>query len=260
MKVTLSQAADVTGKSVTTLRKAIKNGVISASRQGNNKKSAFEIDVSELLRVFPQKNTIGLSLEQGSDTSIFSSDNSLNQGEAVELAVLRERTKHHEQRIQDLKDQLSEAKQQAEDFKQKFLDSDTKLLGVLQTITPTLVAKNTNHSDQLDEQNNNASSTSTNDRLKEDLKKPFRLSSIYRCDPDPRASANKTGECINETEEPLLDDPEHEDAVVENIFEGVSENAAKTAAMQVTEKQTETQKKMQSKIDELRKILDRTRK
>jgi hypothetical protein len=30
--------------------------------------------------------------------------------------------------------------------------------------------------------------------------------------------------------------------------------------MQVTEKQTETQKKMQSKIDELRKILDRTRK
>ena len=260
MKVTLSQAADVTGKSVTTLRKAIKNGVISASRQGNNKKSAFEIDVSELLRVFPQKNTVGLSLEQGSAASIFSSDNSLNQGEAVELAVLRERTKHHEQRIQDLKDQLSEAKQQAEDFKQKFLDSDTKLLGVLQTITPTLVAKNTNHSDQLDEHNNNASSTSTNDRLKEDLKKPVRLSSIYRCDPDPRASANKTAECINETEEPLLDDPEHEDAVVENIFEGVSENAAKTAAMQVTEKQTETQKKMQSKIDELRKILDRTRK
>ena len=260
MKVTLSQAADMAGKSVTSLRKAIKDGVISASRQGNNKNSAFQIDVSELLRVFPEKNTVKLSLEKGSAATIFPSDNSLNQGDAVELAVLRERMRHHEQRIQDLKDQLYEAKQQAEDFKQRFLESDTKLLGVLQTITPTSVTKNTKYSDQLDEQNNKTLSPSTNDRLKEDLKKPLRLSSIYRCDPDPRASANKTAECINETEEPLLDDPEQEDAVVENIFEGVSENAAKTAAMQVTEKQTETQKKMQSKIDELRKILDRTRK
>ena len=256
MKVTLSQAADVTGKSVTTLRKAIKNGVISASRQGNNKKSAFEIDVSELLRVFPQKNTVGLSLEQGSAASIFSSDNSLNQGEAVELAVLRERTKHHEQRIRDLKDQLSEAKQQAEDFKQKFLDSDTKLLGVLQTITPTLVAKNTNHSDQLDEQNNNASSTSTDDRLKVNQKKPFRLSYIYRCDPDPRASANKTADYIKKKEEPLLDDPEHEEAVVENIFVAVSDDKVTEVDNKIPEKQTESQKNIQSKIDELRRILD----
>ena len=55
MKVTLSQAADMAGKSVTSLRKAIKDGVISASRQGNNKNSAIQIDVSELLRVFPEK-------------------------------------------------------------------------------------------------------------------------------------------------------------------------------------------------------------
>ena len=259
MKVTLSQAADMTGKSVTSLRKAIKDGVISASRQGNNKNSAFQIDVSELLRVFPEKNTVKLSLEKGSAATIFSSDNSLNQGDAVELAVLRERMRHHEQRIQDLKDQLYEAKQQAEDFKQRFLDSDTKLLGVLQTISPTSVTKNTKYSDQIDDENNNASSTSTNDRLKEDLKKPFRLSSIYRCDPDLRASANKTAECIKKTQEPLLDDPEHEEAVAENIFVAVSDDKVAEVDNKIPEKQTESQKNIQSKIDELRRILDRVR-
>ena len=256
MKVTLSHAADMTGKSVTSLRKAIKDGVISASRQGNNKNSAFQIDVSELLRVFPEKNTVKLSLEKGSAATIFSSDNSLNQGDAVELAVLRERMRHHEQRIQDLKDQLYEAKQQAEDFKQRFLESDTKLLGVLQTITPTSVTKNTKYSDQLDEQNKKTLSI---DSLKVNQKKPFRLSYIYRCDPDPRASANKTADHIKKKEETLLDDPEHEEAVVENIFVAVSDDKVTEVDNKIPEKQTESQKNIQSKIDELRRILDRVR-
>jgi hypothetical protein len=256
MKVTLSHAADMTGKSVTSLRKAIKDGVISASRQGNNKNSAFQIDVSELIRVFPEKNTVKLSLEKGSAATIFSSDNSLNQGDAVELAVLRERMRHHEQRIQDLKDQLYEAKQQAEDFKQRFLESDTKLLGVLQTITPTSVTKNTKYSDQLDERNNKTLSI---DSLEVNQKKPFRLSSIYRCDPDPRASANKKADYIKKTEEPLLDDPEHEEAVVENIFGAVSDDKVTEVDNKIPEKQTESQKNIQSKIDELRRILDRFR-
>ena len=167
--------------------------------------------------------------------------------------------RHHEQRIQDLKDQLYEAKQQAEDFKQRFLDSDTKLLGVLQTISPTSVTKNTKYSDQTDDQNNNASSTLTNDRLKEDLKKPFRLSSVYRCYPDPRASVNKTADYIKKTEEPLLDDPEHEEAVVENNFVAVSDDKVAEVDNKIPEKQTESQKNIQSKIDELRRILDRVR-
>ena len=256
MKVTLSQAADMTGKSVTSLRKAIKDGIISASRQGNNKNSAFQIDVSELLRVFPEKNTVKLSLEKGSAATIFSSENSLDQGDAVELAVLRERMRHHEQRIQDLKDQLYEAKQQAEDFKQRFLESDTKLLGVLQTITPTSVTQNTKYSDQLDEQNKKTLSI---DSLEVNQKKPFRLSYIYRCDPDPRASANKTADYIKKKEEPLLDDPEHEEAVAENIFVAVSDDKVTEVDNKIPEKQTESQKNIQSKIDELRRILDRVR-
>ena len=256
MKVTLSQAADMAGKSVTSLRKAIKDGVLSASRQGNNKNSAFQIDVSELLRVFPEKNTVKLSLEKGSAATIFSSENSLDQGDAVELAVLRERMRHHEQRIQDLKDQLYEAKQQAEDFKQRFLESDTKLLGVLQTITPTSVTKNTKYSDQLDEQNKKTLSI---DSLEVNQKKPFRLSSIYRCDPDPRASVNKTADYIKKTEAPLLDDPEHEEAVVENILVAVSDDKVTEVDNKIPEKQTESQKNIQSKIDELRRILDRVR-
>jgi DNA-directed RNA polymerase specialized sigma54-like protein len=50
MKHTLSSAASATGKSKSTIYRAVKNGKISAFR---NENGDFEIDPSELHRVFP---------------------------------------------------------------------------------------------------------------------------------------------------------------------------------------------------------------
>jgi hypothetical protein len=50
MKYTLSQAATATGKNKATIQRAIKSGKISASK---NSSGAYEIDPSELHRIFP---------------------------------------------------------------------------------------------------------------------------------------------------------------------------------------------------------------
>ncbi|MCX7568340.1 hypothetical protein OS189_18540 [Sulfitobacter sp. F26169L] len=50
MKYTLSQAASTTGKNKATIQRAIKSGKISAIK---NSSGAYEIDPSELHRIFP---------------------------------------------------------------------------------------------------------------------------------------------------------------------------------------------------------------
>ena len=50
MKYTLSQAATATGKNKATIQRAIKSGKISAAK---NSSGAYEIDPSELHRIFP---------------------------------------------------------------------------------------------------------------------------------------------------------------------------------------------------------------
>lgn len=50
MQYTLGEAAKATGKSKTTLHRAIKSGKISATKKENN---SYSIDPSELHRVFP---------------------------------------------------------------------------------------------------------------------------------------------------------------------------------------------------------------
>ena len=57
----------------------------------------------------------------------------------------------------------------------------------------------------------------------------------------------------------MLDYPEHEEAVVENICVAVSDDKVTAVDNKIPEKQTEFQKNIQSKIDELRRILDRVR-
>lgn len=50
MKYTLSQAATATGKNKATIQRAIKSGKISATK---NSSGAYDIDPSELHRIFP---------------------------------------------------------------------------------------------------------------------------------------------------------------------------------------------------------------
>ena len=211
MEVSLSQASKITGKSKNTLHKAIKEGVISATRRGVEPNSPFQIDVSELLRVFPAKSSAALKT---SDTPLQPSERNLTSSlqevsysqtrdDTLELAVLRERAKHYEDRIQDLKDQLSEAKLSAEDYRQRFLEADTKLLGVLKTITPNTLDGSEEHerqllnrtADPIEDENEQGfidlnSSNKVNSKQRTD--NPFILTDAHRVEPKPKKTFYQT--------------------------------------------------------------------
>ena len=201
MKVTLGQASKMTGKAKSTISQAIKDGTISASRSGKSSTSPLQIEVSELLRVFPAKralvveqsntssNTTGHQPEQALDTSSNTNEHSRTPNQdALELAVLRERDKHYEQRIKDLQDQLTEAKERADDYRQRFLEADTKLLGVLQTVTSSNDTHNsyqaTEHSEHFTEQSSNTAEHPTEHPSTPKLE-PLILSSEQRIHPEP---------------------------------------------------------------------------
>ena len=211
MEVSLSQASKITGKSKNTLHKAIKEGVISATRRGVEPNSPFQIDVSELLRVFPAKSSAALKT---SDTPLQPSERNLTSSlqevsysqtrdDTLELAVLRERAKHYEDRIQDLKDQLSEAKLSAEDYKQRFLEADTKLLGVLKTITPNIHDGSEEQEHQLlqrtadpmeDENDQRLIDLNSSNRVdrKQRTDNPFILTDAHRVEPKPKKTFYQT--------------------------------------------------------------------
>lgn len=92
MTYTLGQAAKATGKSKSTISKALKNGVISAEKGANG---AFKIDPSELHRVFPAN-----SIKEHSQPTENTSKERLET--AVKLAQLEVRLEAAEKRAEDL--------------------------------------------------------------------------------------------------------------------------------------------------------------
>ena len=69
MKYSAGQAAKATGKSIPTITRAIKNGVISASRKSGG---GYEIDPAELHRKFPAVTSVSdvIVTELGRETPI----------------------------------------------------------------------------------------------------------------------------------------------------------------------------------------------
>lgn len=65
MRYTLGEAAKATGKSKTTVQRAIAKGKISAEKRGNG----YSIDPSELHRVFPMQKDDTVSRDTDVDTS-----------------------------------------------------------------------------------------------------------------------------------------------------------------------------------------------
>ena len=65
MRYTLGEAAKATGKSKTTVQRAIAKGKVSAERQGNG----YSIDPAELHRVFPMQKDDTVSRNVELDTS-----------------------------------------------------------------------------------------------------------------------------------------------------------------------------------------------
>lgn len=66
MRYTLGEASKATGKSKTTIQRAIAKGNISAEKDGNK----YSIDPSELHRIFPIRNVDTVSRNNTCDTSI----------------------------------------------------------------------------------------------------------------------------------------------------------------------------------------------
>lgn len=92
MTYTLGQAAKATGKSKSTISKALKNGIISGEKGPNG---AFKIDPSELHRVFPAN-----SMEEQSETTKNAEKERLET--AVRIAQLEVRLEAAEKRADDL--------------------------------------------------------------------------------------------------------------------------------------------------------------
>ena len=109
MVYTLGEAAKATGKSKATISKAIKYGRISAKK---NDSGAFQIDPSELHRVYPvnveseQKHTPKL-------TQVNSEDAGLVRELQARLEAAHERLSDKDSMIDDLKEDRDKWRQQA---------------------------------------------------------------------------------------------------------------------------------------------------
>ena len=103
MTYTLGQAAKATGKSKSTISKALKNGVISAEKGANG---AFKIDPSELHRVFPPN-----SIKEHPQTPENTTKEHLET--AVKVAQLEVRLEAAEKRADDLEQDRDSWRNQA---------------------------------------------------------------------------------------------------------------------------------------------------
>lgn len=105
MKYTIGEAAKATGKSKATISKAIKNGDLSAKRLGKTITSPFEIDASELFRVFPASS----AENDKSNEHEHQENTTSNSGLQVEVKMLREMLDREREISDDLRKQLDRA-------------------------------------------------------------------------------------------------------------------------------------------------------
>ena len=105
MKYTIGEAAKATGKSKATISKAIKNGTLSAERQGTKTTSPFAIEASELFRVFPASSTETDTTNKQEQQKNTSTNSSLE----TEVKLLREMLEREREIADDLRRQLEKA-------------------------------------------------------------------------------------------------------------------------------------------------------
>lgn len=134
MKYTIGQAAKATGRSKSLISKAIKDGKITAKRVGTTLTSPMEIDASELFRVYPmllrQENKVVQRQETPKEQQ-----NHDAIALATALEIVKVERKYQDEKIEDLKGQLREAKDVAEEYRQSLRSSEVKLIGVMEKIT-----------------------------------------------------------------------------------------------------------------------------
>lgn len=102
MYLTLGQAAKETGKSKATISKYIKTGKLSVVSKND---SGFQIDPSELFRVFPANKQQTGKNEQSLTPEIHTANSALQ----TEIELLRERVADKDDVIKDLRSRLDGA-------------------------------------------------------------------------------------------------------------------------------------------------------
>ena len=142
MKVSLSRAARLTGKSKSTISYAIKTGRLSADR---GEGGIFEIDMSELQRVFVlvDQRASKVNVASKASTTLPSrrttepptSNARPNAPDIVDLQIeiarLTERLEARDDKINDMSKTLEELRYERDDYRERFLEADQKLIGVL---------------------------------------------------------------------------------------------------------------------------------
>ena len=154
MKVSLSRAARLTGKSKSTISNAIKTGRLSADRGDGG---IFEIDLSELQRVFvlvdqhvrkmdvaPKASTTLPSRRTAERPTPNAPSNAPDIVDLkIEIARLTERLEARDDKINDMSKTLEELRYERDDYRERFLEADLKLIGVLNN-QPSAPTNNTN--------------------------------------------------------------------------------------------------------------------
>jgi excisionase family DNA binding protein len=134
MKYTIGQAAKATGRSKSLISKAIKDGKISATRVGTTPTSPMEIDASELFRVYPLMPSRENKAEQPKEQP-----QEQRNHDAIALAtaleIVKVERKYQDEKIEDLKGQLREAKDLTEEYRQSLRSSEVKLIGVMEKMS-----------------------------------------------------------------------------------------------------------------------------
>ncbi|MCU9850618.1 excisionase family DNA-binding protein [Defluviimonas sp. WL0024] len=111
MKLSIGQAAKQTGKSKSTISRAIKTGRLSATRRG----SAYEIDAAELFRVFDATDA-----QPGHQNDAQPTGTTPQQPhDDVEVRMLREMLERERETVEDLRERLTRAELMLTDQRQK---------------------------------------------------------------------------------------------------------------------------------------------
>jgi hypothetical protein len=118
MSYTLGQAAKATGKSKMTISRAIKEGKISANKNDNGD---YEIDPSELHRVFPFVTEIHVTSNDNVTSRDTKSDDMLHRIKELEirLEITQERVSDRELQLKEKNALITDIRQERDDWKQQ---------------------------------------------------------------------------------------------------------------------------------------------
>ena len=103
MYLSLNQAAKETGKSPSTISRAIKSGKLSIAEKCED--GSFKIDPAELFRVFPQH-------QEEQEKTHYATPHEIGSN-ALEMDILRELAEERKDALQDMKRRLDEAEKRA---------------------------------------------------------------------------------------------------------------------------------------------------